>query len=325
MKEITVPDGVPNTYMPKNYLREIVVAKESDLTLFSYHAVLADLKPLLDDWVPVERMNLFEKACKKYGLFVSKESLFIDMPFLDTEKTIGKKYMTTTKKFCAPIGSNYLGIVHVFVSKTKKTLLDGRGFGWYPLAINGRVIPKTRYDHYKFGEFLGYPKCCIDFFWKYNDHNKYANTLFLPFKNTKKPNFMCNTLTKDSHSYAYHIPCSFDCKNTANLASMLREFIYLKDPKYGQIIDKCTKKIFIVFKERDIYGFEGQVNGNELNYNNCYFLDYALYPAKYIELFKKGNRLKVTDERIIIYSRSKILSEIKKERPETGFMISFGD
>lgn len=321
----TFSKDILHEYVPQEYLREIVQAKNSSGMLFLYYALLADLKPMLDDWVPAENMHLFEKACRKYGLFVYKESLFVDMPSLDIEKTIGKESLTTTKVFNAPINSKYPGYIHVFVSRSKEILKEGRGYGGYGLVINARAIHKLMIDHYLFGTFLGYPKCCIDFFWKYNNHKKYANTLFIPFKNTKKPNFLCNCLTKDTHSYLYHIPCSFDCKKTIHLASELRKFIYEKDSRYGQLIDKCMKQTFLVFKERDIYCFDGQFAGDKFTYSNCYFQDYMLYQPKYLELFHNGNSLKVTDENIIIYFNNTFIAKIKKNSPEEGFIISFSD
>lgn len=324
MNNVNIPENIPQVYLPDKFFRDLVLVK-GNLILFLYYALLADLKPMLDDWILPGNIKLFEKVCRHYGLFVSKESLFVNMPLLDIERSIGKEDVTTTKNFCVPFNSNYSGSIHVFVSKSKKTLDEGKGYGWYSLVTNGRAIRKPSTDHYRFGEFLGYPKCCMDFFWKYNNHSKYENTLNLPFKNTKKPNFLCNSLTKDSYSYLYHIPCSFGCKKTIKLSSELRDFIYNKDKRYGQIIDQCMKKIFLVFREKDIYGFEGSMQGNEVYYNNCYFLDYMLYTARYLESFKKGNHLKVTDESIIIYLNGKMIKEIRKDVPEVGFLISFSD
>lgn len=281
---------------------------------------------MLDDWIPIDNLHFFEEACRKYGLFLSKESIFLENSSLEIKKSIGYHNLTTTKMFGAPISSKKKGMVHVFISKSKKILERGRGYGWYPLVINGRVMKKMHSDHYKYGYFLGYPKCCRNFFWKYNNHVKYLNTLFLPHKNTKKPSFLCNGLTKDSHSYIYHIPCSFDCKKTIASTSKLREFILEKDPAYAKIIDRTIKQIFLVFKERNVYGFEGEkINEQEITYNNAYFIDYALHSGRYLESFRMGNRLKVNEERIEIYRGNELLNIITKQRPETGFIISFKD
>jgi hypothetical protein len=312
-------------YIPKEYLREIVLSKGNSGQLYLYHAILADLKPMLDDWIPVNKIKIFERACKKYGLFIAKESIFVDWPRSELEKSIGKESLNTTKTFGSPLSSNYEGSMHVFVSKSKEILEQGKRYGWYPESINGRIINKPNADHYIYGEFLGYPKCCRIFFVKFNDHNKYPNTLYMPFTNTKSPHFLCNSLTKDSYSYLFHIPCSFDCKKTIELASKLRRFICEKDPVYANLIDEHMKMVFLVFRERDIYAFKGTLNNNEIIYTDCYFVDYYLYPGEHLELFKKGNRITMGEKEIKVFFNNKLIGRIHKKFPECGFPISFTD
>ena len=56
----TFSKDILHEYVPQEYLREIVQAKNSSGMLFLYYALLADLKPMLDDWVPAENMHLFD-------------------------------------------------------------------------------------------------------------------------------------------------------------------------------------------------------------------------------------------------------------------------
>jgi len=317
----------PN-YIPSDYLREIVLAKGTSAQLFLYYAIFSDLKPMMDDWIPLDRMEIFEKACRKYGLLIQKECLFLETKPIRQlfDKSIGAAQAPTTKSFGAPLNSGYDGFVHVFISKSKEILEEGKRYGTYPLAVNGRVMIKPRFDYLKFGIFLGYPKCCIKFFSEYNNHLKYPNTLFLPFSNTKsKPHFLCNSLTKDSYSYIYHIPCSFACKKTIKLASKLREFIYEKDPSYGRLIDEHLKNIFLVFKEKNMYAFKGDSNKNTIRYNQCFFIDYSIYKPTYLNFFNDGNKIIVEKNLIKIFSNNNLIHKIEKEHPQNGFIISFKD
>lgn len=314
----------PEKYIPNDYLREIVLAKGNSGMLFLYHAMLAGLKPLLDEWIPPSRIKEFEKACEKYGLYTAKEAHFLDLPFSD--RIIGKEFATTTKCFGAPVGSEYKGRIHIYISKSEEVLDEGKRYGWYPLAINGRCVSKPPSDHYWFGEFLGYPACCRHFFMEHSNHQKYANTLKVPFENTKAPpHFLCNSLTKDSYSYIYHIPCGFDCKNTIKHTSKLQKFIYRKDPEYGRLIDAHLNLPFLVCRERDIYAFDGTLDGNTLTYKNCFFVDDYLYQPKYLDLLKKGNRVVIEEKEAKVYSNQRKIGSIQKTSSEDWFFISFED
>lgn len=315
----------PNFYMPSNYLKEIVIAKGNSAQLSQYFALILGIKPLLDDWVYSTRIAQFERACALYGLHITTDSMFVEAPHRLLAKSIGAENLTTTKFFGAPFSSARNGQVHVFVSKSKKTLERGKRYGWYPLSIHGRILTKPLIDHYNFGKFLGYPKCCRDFFMEYNDHSRYSNTLYLPFKNTKNtPSFLCNSLTKDSYSYVYNIPCSFDCEHTIKYASALRNFILRMEPNYAQLVDAHLKLVFLVFKERDIYAFQGKQIKRKIFYNNCYFADASVHSPRYISLLKKGNEIEIKHNRLAILSSGHQIAEIPKTAASNWFVISFG-
>lgn len=309
-------------YLPKEYLREIALAKGNSNMLFLYHSVLAGLKPLLDEWIPVGRVGEFEQACEKYGLHTAKESVFLDLPL--SGSIIGQEFATTTRCFGAPVGSGYNGRVHIYVSRSGEILGEGKRYGWYPLAINGRCVSKPHSDHYRFGEFLGYPECCRHFFMEHSNHQKYSNTLQLPFMNTgTKPHHLCNSLTKDSYSYIYHIPCGFGCKRTVAYAKKVRRFIYKKDPEYGRLIDAHLKLPFLVCRERDIYAFDGKLEGNTLAYKDCFFVDYYLHEPKYLGLLKKGNRVEIGRAGAKVYFGKRYVGAIPRTVSEDWFFISF--
>lgn len=316
-------------YSPKDYLKEIVSAKSNTATLYLYFALMCNLKPLLDDWILKDKLEDFKKACKLYGLHVYAESIFFNVNSSDKKikSSIGFEALTTTKAYGVPIDSGLEGRVHVFVSKSKKILDKGKVFGFYSLSVNGRVIPKLTIQHCRYGRYLGYPHCCIDFFSKYNDHIKYKNTLWFNYKNTKgKPNPLANPLTKDSYSYLYHMPCSFSCEETIKIANSLRNFILDKDKNYVKIIDRHINLTYLVFKEKDIYAFEGKmISENELSYKNCHYIDTQLYQPVYKKYFDEGDSIKVDEKTLGVYKGNQLIHTINKVCPEQGFLVSFSE
>ncbi|HOC91520.1 MAG TPA: hypothetical protein PKH33_04030 [bacterium] len=312
-------------YKPQ-YLYDICEARGGIGQLFLYYSVLAGLKPALDEWIPTERLPRYLKVCEKYGLLTEIESIFYNEASDEVRDSIGGEFLTTTVACGAPAGSGYSGRAHIYVSKSEEALDRIKRTGWYPISVNRRIVTKPQIDYMWFGEHLGYPKCCIDYFSRVNNHSLYPNTLLLPFKNTKsKPNYLCNSLVKDAYCYLYHIPCGFDCRATAELSAELRAFIQKHDRGYADYIDRHMKLNFIVFRERDIYAFDGVPEGNVLKYNVTAFVDSYLYPGELLNVFAHNDTLAIHEDKIFVMSGGKITNTIHKTERAEWFFISFAD
>lgn len=312
-------------YEPR-FLKDICDARGGNSQLFLYYSVLAGLKPALDEWIPTDKLGQYLDVCKKYSLITEVESIFFNETSEDVRDSIGGEFLTTTVSNGAPAGTDYTGRAHIYVSKSQEMLDRTKRTGWYPLSVNNRIVTKPHIDYMWFGECLGYPKCCIDYFAKVNDHSKYPNTLMLPFKNTKtRPNYLCNSLVKDTYCYLYHIPCSFDCCATADLSAELRNYIMQHDPGYAAYIDRHMKLNFVVFGERNIYAFDGKPDGNTLQYKNCYFVDSYLYPGEMLKVFGQGNMLVIEDDNILIMEEGRLRQTIPRTSRSDWFFISFND
>jgi hypothetical protein len=322
---LVMPASLFDWYEPV-YLKDICAARGGNSQLFLYYAILAGLKPALDEWIPTVQLDFYLQACEKYNLLTEVESIFFNESSDAVRGAIGSEFLTTTVSCGAPPDSGYTGRVHIFVSKSEKELDRIKRTGWYPLAINNRIVTKPFIDYMWFGDHLGYPKCCIDYFARFNNHARYVNTLLLPFQNTKtKPNYLCNSLVKDSYSYLYHIPCSFDCCATAELSAELRRFIQGYDPGYAAYIDRHMKLNFVVFGERNIYAFDGVPDGNTLHYNHCAFVDTYLYSGELINVFGQGDTLVFEEGKISVLKDDRLIQSIFRTETKEWFFISFTD
>lgn len=322
---IDTPAALFDWYQPQ-YLGDICAARGGNSQLFLYYALLADLKPALDEWIPTHQVEYYLQVCKKYNLLTYVESIFFNETSDAVRGAIGNEFLTTTMSCGAPVGTDYTGRSHIFVSKTEEALDAARRTGWYPLAVNNRIVTKPFIDYMWFGIHLGYPKCCIDYFAKFNNHSIYPNTLLRPFQNTgPRPNYLCNSLVKDSYSYLYHIPCSFDCRATAELSAQLRSYIQQYDPGYAAYIDRHMKLNFVVFAERNIYAFDGRPDGNTLSYTQCFFVDRYLYAGEFLGAFQQGDTLVMQDDKLLILSGDRLIHTIHRTERTEWFFISFAD
>lgn len=308
------------------FLKDLCDARGSMSQLFLYYSVLAGFKPSLDEWVATDKLDNYLRVCEKYGLLTAVESIFYNETTGDARQAIGSQFLTTTVASGAPADSDFQGRVHIYVSKSEEQLDKVKRTGWYPIAVNNRIVTKPQIDYMWFGQHLGYPQCCIDFFAKFNNHSMYPNTLLLPFENTKsKPNYLCNSLVKDSYCYLYHIPCSFDCCATADLSAALRSYIQEHDPGYADYIDRHMKLNFLVFRERDIYAFNGVPEGNALRYSMVSFVDNYLYSADLLDIFGSSDTLVIHDDKILVANGDQIVHTIHKTERAKWFFISFTD
>lgn len=313
-------------YKPEHFCREFVEIKKSPEQLGMYMALVLGLKPLMDDWIPRDKLTEFKAACRKYKIYVREDAIYKyinkdDVPL----NVLGRECLTTTSAYGFSLESNINGYVHLFLSKEKKLLKKGM---WYPAIVKDRVIFQPRIDSLKYGYALGYPGCCIRFFRKFNNWEKYSY-LYEAYKNTKtKPLFFCNPFLKHTaFSYLYHMPCSYDCQHTVKLVKKLRIEIKKREPDYVKLTDKYLKMPFLIFYERKFYCFKGGLKNNFLRYKEAYFLSPERAKDTYGQDFMQADLLTLRGRSIILYCRKKVLKIINiplvSFAPEYPFLIQF--
>lgn len=318
-------------FLPKKFCRDFAEIKFTSSQLTMIMATIKGIKPCMDDWVRVDRFDAYQKICKRYGLFVKPDTIFKvvkkdDLP----ENIIGKQRLTTTTAFGLSLDNpDKDGAVHVFISKTKKNLDNAFKNGWYPLIIKNRVIDKPLADAFKFGYDLGYPKCCVAFFQKYNNWNKYSN-LYEIFKNTpeNKYCYLCNPFTKDmTYSYIYHMPCSYNCEETIKLTKRIKEAIKEEEPEFVRKIDEHLRLPSLVFYERKIYAFEGKLQNKKLHYKEVYFIGQISENNLYEADLKRGDCIFIEGKDVLILKKERLIKRIKWQAkdfaPEAPFIIQF--
>lgn len=178
-------------------------------------------------------------------------------------------------------------------------------------------------DQARFGEILGYPKCCINNFLKFSK-SKGRKEKYLK----DKIDFRLNTFLKFSNFYLIsHFPCSWKCKKTINYVERLLEFLkeydkdYLdklkKNLRYPALIAFPKKSNFLdSFDHRDGILFNGQSNGSTLHYKNFQrisIVDSDDLLDDTISHLYQGNNLKVDKNQIIIRNGREEIAKLEIE------------
>jgi len=315
-------------YEPAEFCKEYAAMKGNSKQLVQFMATVLGHKKAYDDWFPVGQVDGIKGLCARYGLKYKFDWIFV--PKQDVSKVIsGGERLPTTKMLGFPFDEKFRGAadasVHVFFSRSEKDLELCFRNGWYPLIIENRAIHKPYIDILRFGYFLGYPDCCVDFFRRYNNHFQY-NCLFEIFKNTRTvPDAYCNPLLKDqTFSYIYHMPCAYDCKATARYARKLRRALLKHEPKLVGLIDEMLAKPFLVLGEQNAYIFDGELADDEIWYSDFEFAGVNRPEADRLDsALRQGNRVRVDPGTIGIYKDNRRIAV--KEKPMGAFTIQFGD
>lgn len=318
--------GLKN-YIPKSFCREFVEIKGNALQIGMYMALVLGFKPLMDDWIPIEKLEEFKKICKGYKLYVREDAVFLNVNKEDIPKNIvGRECLTTTSAYGLPLNKAGSGQVHLFLSRKINLLKKGM---WYPLIIKDRVIFQPKADLLNYGYVLGYPECCIRFFRRFNDWIRYSH-LYEIYKNTKgRPSFLCNPFLKDTpYSYIYHMPCSYNCVKTINLVKGLRKEIQKREPHFVRLTDQYLKMPFLVFYERKFYYFKGAtLKNNFLKYKRVYFAGMDDTKDVYGQDLKRTDTLQLNGRILTLFRKKRLVKKIvvplTNFAPEYPFLIQF--
>lgn len=312
--------------IPKSFCKEYVELKGNLTQLSMFMAVALGIKPLMDDWIEVNKIEEFKKVCKQYGLKVREDIIFLNPKEENiSDKVLDRGRLTTTKAYGFSLKSKNEGQIHLFISKDNKLLKKGM---WYPVIIKNRAIFQPRIDSLKYGYVLGYPECCIRFFRKYNNWLKYSY-LYEAYINTiGKPSFFCNPFLKDTtFSYIYHMPCSYSCSETIKLAELLRREIRKREPELIEQVDRKLKMPFLVFYERKFYCFNGVLKKDKIYYKDVYFPSPEISKDIYGEDLRESDALNLKGRTIVLYKKNKLFKKIEVSlnnfAPEYPFLIKF--
>ena len=318
---------------PDSPLARIASARGHFGQLYQYAAVLAGLKPVLDDWIRVEFVDAFRSICKDLGMAVAADVVF--QPLRANRAALaGADRLCTT--FATGLrwvpGARYAPDcqLHVFVGREVGSVMEALRLGWYPVAISSRVVEPLASTFLEFGHTLGYPDCCLHAFQEHNDWHR-SNSYEAAKVNTRgSASRLTNPFGRHTAwSYIFHLPCSFDCPKTIGYASNLRTELLGTYPKYVEQIDAFGDLTFLVMNENRVYGLEGaDPQPTRVHYRGAHFLGGIHGQDVYGDALRGGDELLVAGDLVVISSRGKTLHVIETRSdclgPESPMLIRFG-
>lgn len=116
-------------------------------------------------------------------------------------------------------------------------------FQFRTLICDPEILPEfyeawSSVNNHVMGEFLGYPKCCIDFFGK-NWPGKVDTTFEMDWSKADNYSIWCNVLLRYlGCRIVFHLPCSMSCDATDRLGSKYFQMFYGTYPKEAKWLEE---------------------------------------------------------------------------------------
>ena len=303
----------------------------SDIELL---AVLYDFKPTMGELINfnkydqkfINKLNKVNKLCKKlrFKLAVSKYKFIVNSPRGIFEMVD----MNDQRK----------GKISLGVSKDMNRALEGVEL-YYKKTLDSK-------DSRRFGEVMGYPKCCLDFGDYLCENSKgekgrdpnnfgFANPAVESLKRSKDFAWQLNVF---SYSMLSYYPCKLDCSASISFVNKALKFLKEVDPERVKRTEFCLKEsISLYWTCADkilLYGdFKGDFKNSEARYNNTvaeitseefYQNNDARFLNNLNNIYKKiqkGNRLIMTPAYFEIYKDKKKIIKIKKDNQYVPVLV----
>lgn len=163
---------------------------------------------LLSDIKPVARQGFYEHEIPRIKRFCEANKLFVTLsPYkvvlMDKEKGYSNKGIKVL------LNDEREGMIFAYISKDEEKAVLANCY-------------EMKNNHAQLGYLLGYPKCCVEFFTKQEPvRSKHDNDYVVPMLESSEGKnfpFYNNVLLRDKDiTLLNHFPCSFNCKESAEL------------------------------------------------------------------------------------------------------------
>ena len=249
------------------------------------------------------RLDANDFELKEIKKFCDKENLFLETSEFKVIKAAdaGKGgYANTANR--VPISCPENGLYHLYISRDKNT-------------SKFLKLLENKNDDGAFGELLGYPKCCIDFFMKNMEkqrkiHNDYILPALENSDGFKFPFYTNYAMRYFDVTLLSHFPHDFNCKESIKIARGNLETIRKYDEGLAKKFEETLKSAVLYTENNGVFIFKNfELNANILEYSE-------ILPTIRNELFHQLNQAK----KIEIISKNAIKAG-NKILGNAGFMV----
>lgn len=214
------------------------------------------------------------------------------------------------------------------------------------------------------GRMLGYPDCCIkahqETFLHQPTEERASVSAFSAAKKSIKTSFLLNNLLSfvtrlndpnlidmfinyhktngeelrpiiDNQpmstidiSFISHLPCRYDCEASLVIARQVDNWLSNNIPELREFMKNKLARPFLIFDTLNWLAFDGLIEDNCLKYNKI-LSPFAPIKTEAVDYIKKGDKLLIDDDQIIISKGNNKLFVYKKMSINDGYLIDFSN
>lgn len=293
----------------------------------SFIAVVAGMKPVLDDWIPPARLGRLRRLCASMGVTVEADETFLFLDEAELGEVVGGELLNTTRAR-AVTDAHPGGLLHVYIGRDPGAVEAARRSGWYGLITGNRVVPKPFIDHHWLGALLGYPPCCLASFahhGAWNVANPYADAA----SGTTAAHPLANPVLRHTGlSYVVHYPCTFDCGATVAYGEAVRRAVYQMSPQLGHAADAAVSGPFLLLSGWNAFVFDGALHGRAaIRYRAVRPAPTNRVDAELAALLSSGDEVVVRGDVLVVFKERRPIGsrQVRADRyaPEHPVVVDF--
>ncbi len=215
---------------------------------------------------------------------------------------------------------------YIFISKNKR-LMD-KSINYF-LRLIKRV---NDFEAVKqFGLLMNYPKCCIDFYIgllkREIPQYKYVIYSFINSKNGL--DYLLNNLS--NRRITNHMVCDYKCKESLQIAKKKLNIVKNNELNLFKEIIVELKYPFLVWNEHQFVQFKGHIDKNNVCCNDIWFKSKVdgfskkncPFDENTLKKFSDGDNVNVTDQKIEIYKKNRVVHCIYKNNKYDGVLFKY--
>lgn len=206
--------------------------------------VLEQKKPVMRTLLSVGEIRKISELCKKYNLHYDISDFKIHSVY---ENGFSNKGYRVNRN--STVEGDYVFYI-------------GKNHDWVREAKSAEYVN----DHKMLARFLGYPKCCTEYFIKHNPiQEERGNDYVLPAFQSSKGNrfsFLLNVVGRSMDvGLISHFPCSFHCDTSKKLAIQNLAMVSRYNKKYAEFLEKKLKGSFVYSEDHGIHVLDSNSDG----------------------------------------------------------------
>lgn len=267
------------------------------LQLTTFMATVWGLKPAMDVWVDVSQSTEFLEYCERLGLYTHVQG-YIDRHAFRQLDMPHDRFTTTHAVWTATANPHVEA--HIFLSTSQMNLQRAVASGWYPVVIDNYLVEKHYADHALFGEALGYPVCCQQFFQSRNNwHND--NTYYAIWQRSQfRGRWQMNSFLRHTpYTLMAHMACSAQCCMTTEMVDRLWRKVSDELPIYAGMIQSWLQQSVMCLSEVKMYSFRSTQNtAQEIWYDDVQPINPTSETDGILRALRQGNRC-IVDHNIV--------------------------